>query len=82
MEDIMRRRFFWFAVLGIASTGGASMTQAQPASVQAVFESNDLIGVFAWDCNRPPGKDNLYFVNRVIDAEHVQRRPDERTCRA
>jgi hypothetical protein len=69
----MARTLLWFAVLWIVSPALAPQAQAQGASVQAVFESYDLAGVFSWDCNRPPGKDNLYYVNRVIDAAHVQR---------
>ena len=36
-------------------------------------EKHKLIGTFAWDCSKPANKDNLYFVHRVLDANHVQR---------
>jgi hypothetical protein len=42
-------------------------------SVQAMFEKHKLLGTFAWDCSKPANKDNLYFVHRVLDANHVQR---------
>jgi heat shock protein HslJ len=51
--------------------GAASPTQS---SVKAIFEKRGLIGAFAWDCSKPPNSNsNWYFVNRVIDADHVQR---------
>ena len=47
---------------------------AQAASIKDVFEKHGLLGTFAWDCSKPAsGDNNWYFVNRVIDADHVQR---------
>jgi hypothetical protein len=48
----------------------------QPAqtTVSAVFEKHDLLGTFAWDCAKPASSDNnWYFVNRLLDADHVRR---------
>jgi len=42
-------------------------------SVKDVFEKYNLLGTFAIDCNKPPSADNYYYVNRAIDADHVQR---------
>jgi hypothetical protein len=30
-------------------------------------------GTYAFDCNKPVGRNNYYFVNRALDAERVQR---------
>jgi PAN domain len=70
---VAMRNVWCAAALLIASAGFAATAHAQAESVQAVLERNGLIGVFAWDCNRPAAKDNLYYVNRVIDAAHAQR---------
>jgi len=53
--------------------GSAGIAHAQGGSVKAVFEKHNLLGTFAWDCARPASKDNLYFVNRLMDADHIQR---------
>jgi serpin B len=43
-------------------------------SIKDVFEKHNLIGTFAWNCSMlPSANDNWYFVNRVIDADHIQR---------
>jgi hypothetical protein len=49
--------------------------EPQPSGVvKATFEKYNLIGTFAWDCSKPPSRDNnWYFVNRLLDADHVQR---------
>jgi hypothetical protein len=47
---------------------------AQAASIKEIFEKHNLLGTFAWDCTKPASADNnWYFVNRVMDADHVQR---------
>jgi dienelactone hydrolase len=47
---------------------------AQAASVKEIFEKYGLLGNFAWDCSKPPSPDdNWHYVNRLIDADHVQR---------
>jgi len=46
---------------------------AQAASVKEIFEKYHLFGTFSYDCTKPADKKNLYFVNRAIDADHVQR---------
>jgi Bacterial Ig domain len=51
-----------------------SAAQAQNGSVKAIFEKYDLLGMFAWDCGKPPdANNNWFFVNRLLDADHVQR---------
>jgi hypothetical protein len=52
----------------------ASDARAQDGSVKAIFEKYNLLGVFAADCTQPPkAVDNWYYVDRLIDANHVQR---------
>lgn len=67
MPDAMLR--LCGALAAISLTASA----AQAATVKEVFEKYNLVGTFARDCTKPASKDNVYFVNRVIDAEHVQR---------
>jgi len=50
-----------------------SDAQAQSGQVKLTFEKYGLIGTFAWDCSQPVSKDNLYYVNRLVDPDHVQR---------
>jgi hypothetical protein len=76
------------AVLGVlatlSTTASAAQSQSgvqeqnvesQPSGVlKAIFEKYNLLGTFAWDCRKPPSHDsNWYFVNRLLDADHVQR---------
>jgi len=63
--------------LSIAIGGGIFASSnlrvlAQAASVQQLFETAGLIGIFSANCSKPASMRNLYFVNRVIDASHVQ----------
>lgn len=51
----------------------AGAAQAQSGSVKAVFEKHGLLGTFARDCNQPPSPNNVYYVNRPLDAERIQR---------
>lgn len=46
---------------------------AYSATVKEVFEQYKQLGTFGWDCSKPPSNDNRYFINRVIDDNHVQR---------
>lgn len=46
---------------------------ARAESVQQVFEKYGLIGTWAWDCSRPPDRNNWVFINRAVDANTVQR---------
>jgi hypothetical protein len=46
---------------------------AQAASVKEIFEKYKLLGTFSYDCTKPADKKNLYYVNRALDADHVQR---------
>jgi hypothetical protein len=53
----------------------AALPIASPAaadSVKQVFEKLNLLGVFAGDCNKPPGPSNTYQVVRLIDANSAQ----------
>jgi hypothetical protein len=59
-------------VLGISGVVAAPSAFAQ-TSVKSVLEKHNLLGTFAMDCSKPASKNNLYFVNRAIDADHVQR---------
>lgn len=59
------------ATLAAAVLAGSSV---QAASMKEIFEKHGLLGPFAWDCSKDPNaKSNWYFVNRMIDADHVQR---------
>jgi hypothetical protein len=64
-------RIFWNVLAALLAT--ASTAQASE-SVKAIFEKYNLIGTFAWDCSQPPSpENNWYFVNRLLDPDHVQR---------
>jgi hypothetical protein len=66
------RRIACAAAALAATLVGASTVEA--ASIKDIFEKRGLIGTFAWDCSKPASPDNnWYFVNRVVDADHVQR---------
>jgi hypothetical protein len=48
--------------------------RAQHGAVKIIFEKFNLLGAFAADCSRGPNSnDNTYYVNRLIDPDHVQR---------
>jgi hypothetical protein len=62
------------ALLGtLAATTFAVPGAFAQASVKAIFEKYNLLGTFAMDCSKPAAKNNLYYLNRPIDADHVQR---------
>jgi len=46
---------------------------AHAASVKEIFEKYKLLGTFSYDCTKPADKKNFYYVNRLLDADHVQR---------
>src|ERR1700704_6219590 len=58
--------------ISVAIFGGAPIAFAQ-TSVKAVFEKHKLLGAFAWDCSKPASKNNLYYVNWLLDGDRVQR---------
>src|SRR5580704_4242745 len=61
------------AIAAVSATILAA-SSAHAASVKEIFEKYNLLGTFAWDCTKPPSADNnWYFVNRLMDADHVQR---------
>jgi len=66
------------AICALGAFGAAclvpSAARAQNGAVKAIFEKYDLLGMFAWDCSKPPdANNNWFFVNRLVDADHVQR---------
>jgi hypothetical protein len=68
----------WLTVVAFGAFASASLApsaaQAQNGAVKAIFEKYDLLGMFAWDCSKPPDiNNNWYFVDRLLDADHVQR---------
>ena len=65
-----------FAVAAAIATMLAAPS-AQAASVKDIFEKYKLLGTFSYDCTKPADKKNFYYVNRVVDADHVER--DEMT---
>jgi hypothetical protein len=48
-------------------------SSAQSASVKETFEKYKLLGTFSYDCSKPADQKNFYYVNRLLDADHVQR---------
>jgi len=67
----------WWAFHAGADNGKAPLVTApaQAASVKEIFAKYNLFGSFAQDCHSPPNNDpqNWWFINRAIDADHVQR---------
>lgn len=63
----------WKSIFGALWVVTSACAPAHAASVKEVFEKHNLIGTFAWDCSKPASKNNWYFVNRVVDENHVQR---------
>ena len=49
------------------------IAQAQVGTARATFERHNLLGIFGWDCSKPPSKQNHYFVHRALDSGQVQR---------
>jgi polyhydroxybutyrate depolymerase len=60
-------------ILLAAGTVGLTPAQAQGGSIKTLFEKYNLLGTFAWDCSKPASNSNIYYVQRLIDADHVQR---------
>jgi hypothetical protein len=50
-----------------------SIANGQSGSVRAIFEKYNLFGTYARDCSQPPSRNNVYYVNRPLDAERIQR---------
>jgi hypothetical protein len=51
-----------------------SPTPNGAGAVKAIFEKHKLLGTFAADCTKPPkAVDNWYYVDRLVDPDHVQR---------
>jgi hypothetical protein len=76
---IMRRFGRVFLAIFVLSALGLGLPSPSPApaqngAVKAIFEKYDLLGMFAWDCSKPPDtNNNWFFVDRLLDADHVQR---------
>jgi hypothetical protein len=51
----------------------AADAKAQGGSVNAIFESHGLIGIYAVDCGRRASGSNFYYVHRALDDGRVQR---------
>ena len=60
-----------FVLLVAAALLAASAAEA--ASVKEIFEKHNLLGTFAFNCARPMGRDNRYFVHRALPSGQVQR---------
>jgi tetratricopeptide (TPR) repeat protein len=56
-----------------ASSAPLARVVLTPMSIKALFEKHNLLGIFAWDCGKPASKENLYYVNRLLDGDRVQR---------
>jgi hypothetical protein len=74
---IMRKfNAVYLTVFALGALAGLvpSAAQAQNGAVKAIFEKYNLLGMFAWDCSKPPDpNNNWFFVDRLLDADHVQR---------
>jgi hypothetical protein len=68
----MNRTGWTFVTLTVCLVVAAD-ARAQNGAVKAIFEKYDLVGNFAPDCSRPPSRDNIYFVNRVLGPDLLQR---------
>jgi hypothetical protein len=53
-------------------SGAEQVTEPAPVSVQAVFEKHNLLGTFRSDCGVPITADNIFYIHRALDAQHVQ----------
>jgi polyhydroxybutyrate depolymerase len=60
-----------FVLLVAAALLAASAAEA--ASVKEIFEKHNLLGTFAFNCAKPVGRDNRYFVHRALPSGQVQR---------
>jgi hypothetical protein len=69
----MMQAFGWASLALSAMVALADVAHAQTSSVKAIFEKHNLLGTFAWNCNQPASRDNLYYVNRALDSDRVQR---------
>jgi hypothetical protein len=47
--------------------------RAQSSSVKTVFDTYGLLGIFSFDCSKPPTSNNYYYVHRLVGPGHVQR---------
>jgi hypothetical protein len=69
--------YYYMAMLSLTLFIGenvhAPTVRAQNDSVRATFEKYGLLGTFAPDCSKPPNKENVYFVNRALGSDRVQR---------
>jgi hypothetical protein len=69
----MRTKLQLLLGLGVLVAGAHTSALAQGASVLELFQKHNLLGTFAWDCAKPVGKDNYYYVHRQLDTQRVQR---------
>jgi len=71
----VRMSVMTFSALAAAAVTATLFTgsTARAASPNEIFEKHHLLGTFSYDCTKAPDKKNLYFVNRVLDASHIQR---------
>jgi len=58
--------------LGLTTAVLAIAPPVLAQSSKTTFEKYKLMGTFAWDCSKPASKNNLYYVNRELDAARVQ----------
>jgi hypothetical protein len=65
----------WLYQVRGRSAPDASPLQPVPSRspVKEVFDKYKLLGTFAWDCSKPVSRSNLYYVNRLLDGDRVQR---------
>jgi hypothetical protein len=66
----MQRNLRLWLALSVLLFGGQ---QAAAATAKEIFEKFGLIGAFSQNCEQPVRKNNLYFVHRLVDENHVQR---------
>jgi hypothetical protein len=71
----VRMNVMTFTALAAVAVTAALFTGSavRAASPKEIFEKYHLLGTFSYDCTKAADKKNLYFVNRVLDAGHLQR---------
>jgi hypothetical protein len=60
-------------LLGLTAAAILVAPAAQAASVKEIFEKYNLLGYWAVDCSKPASNSNLFYVNRILGTDAVQR---------
>jgi hypothetical protein len=60
-------------LLGLTAAAILVAPAAQGVSVKEIFEKYNLLGYWAVDCSKPASNSNLFYVNRILGTDAVQR---------